>query len=66
MDAMYKHKGFSLMAKVANRTAADALARNSDGTLTGDEMQVGTGLNLQTGYLLSKTTAPSLRYTNIT
>jgi phosphate-selective porin OprO/OprP len=66
MDAMYKHKGFSLMAEVANRTAADALARNSDGTLTGDEVQVGTGLNVQTGYLLSKTIEASLRYTNIT
>jgi phosphate-selective porin OprO/OprP len=66
MDAMYKHKGFSLMAEVANRTAADAMARNSDGTLTGDEVQVGTGLNVQTGYLLSKTIEASLRYTNIT
>jgi hypothetical protein len=66
MDAMYKHKGFSLMAEVANRTAGNALARNSDGTLTGDEVQVGSGLNLQTGYLLSKTVEASLRYTNIT
>jgi phosphate-selective porin OprO/OprP len=66
MDAMYKHKGFSLMAEVANRTAEDAMARNSDGTLTGDEVQVGTGLNVQTGYLLSKTIEASLRYTNIT
>jgi len=66
MDAMYKHNGFSLMAEVANRTAADAVAKNSDGTLTGDEVQVGTGLNLQTGYLVSKTVEASLRYTNIT
>jgi hypothetical protein len=66
MDAMYKHKGFSFMAEYANRTAADALAKNSDGTLTGDNVQVGTGLNLQTGYLLSKTLEASVRYTNIT
>ena len=66
MDAMYKHNGFSLMAEVANRTAEDALARNSDGTLTGDEVQVGTGLNLQAGYLVSKTLEASVRYTNIT
>ena len=65
MDAMYKHNGFSLMAEVANRTAEDALARNSDGTLTGDEVQVGTGLNLQAGYLVSKTLEASVRYTNI-
>ena len=66
MDAMYKHQGFSVMAEYANRNAADALARNSDGTLTGDEVQVGAGLNLQTGYLVSKTVEVSARYTNIT
>ena len=66
MDAMYKHQGFSFMAEYANRNAADALARNSDGSLTGDEVQVGAGLNLQTGYLVSKTVEVSARYTNIT
>ena len=66
MDAMYKHKGFSFMAEYANRNAEDALAKNADGTLTGDEVQVGVGLNLQTGYLLSKTLEVSGRYTNIT
>jgi hypothetical protein len=66
MDAMYKHQGFSVMAEYANRNAADALARNSDGSLTGDEVQVGAGLNLQTGYLVSKTVEVSARYTNIT
>jgi hypothetical protein len=65
LDAMYKHQGFSFMAEYANRNATDALAKNSDGTLTGDAVQVGTGLNLQTGYLLSKTVEVSARYTNI-
>jgi hypothetical protein len=65
IDAMYKHKGFSFMAEYANRTAEDALAKNSDGNLTGDEVQVGNGLNIQTGYLLSKTVEVSGRYTNI-
>jgi hypothetical protein len=65
IDAMYKHQGFSLMAEYANRTAADAFAKNTDGSLTGDEVQVGRGLNLQTGYLLSKTLEISGRYTNI-
>ena len=65
IDAMYKHKGFSLMAEYANRDAADPFAKNSDGTLTGDEVQVGNGLNLQTGYLLTKTVELSARYTNI-
>ena len=65
VDAMYKHKGFSLMAEYAYRDAEDAFAKNSDGTLTGDEVQVGNALNLQTGYLLSKTLEVSGRYTNI-
>ena len=65
VDAMYKHKGFSVMAEYAYRDAEDAFAKNSDGTLTGDEVQVGNALNLQTGYLLSKTLEISGRYTNI-
>jgi len=65
IDAMYKHKGFSFMAEYANRDAKDPLAKNSDGSLTGDEVQVGNGLNLQTGYLLSRTVEVSARYTNI-
>ncbi|ARV15436.1 porin [Polaribacter sp. SA4-12] len=65
LDAMYKHKGFSFMAEYANRDADDPYAKNSDGTLTGDEVQVGNGLNLQSGYMLSKTVEVSGRYTNI-
>lgn len=65
VDAMYKNKGFSLMAEYAYRDAEDAFAKNSDGTLTGDEVQVGNALNLQTGYLLSKNLEISGRYTNI-
>ena len=34
VDAMYKHKGFSVMAEYAYRDAEDAFAKNSDGTLT--------------------------------
>ena len=65
IDAMYKHKGFSFMAEYANRDADDPYAKNSNGTLTGDEVQVGNGLNLQSGYMLSKTVEVSGRYTNI-
>ena len=65
LDAMYKHNGFSVMAEYAYRDAEDAFAKNSDGTLTGDLVQVGNALNLQTGYLLSKTLEISGRYTNI-
>ena len=65
VDAMFKYQGFSLMAEYANRTAEDPYAKNSDGSLTGDEVQVGNGLNLQTGYLLKSNWEISGRYTNI-
>jgi len=51
LDAMFKYNGFSFMAEYANRDAVDPIAKNSDGTETGDVVLVGNGLNLQTGYL---------------
>ena len=71
IDAMYKHKGFSFMAEYANRDADDPFAKNSDNTALLDSdgkqvtVQVGNGLNLQTGYLLTKKIELSARYTNI-
>lgn len=65
LDAMYKYKGFSFMGEYANRDAADPYAKNEDGSLTGRKVEVGSSLNLQTGYLLSKTVELSGRYTNI-
>ncbi|MDH5413776.1 MAG: OprO/OprP family phosphate-selective porin [Flavobacteriaceae bacterium] len=65
IDAMFKYKGFSFMAEYADREADDPYAKNSDGTLTGDQVQVGRGLNLQTGYLFNNDWEVSGRYTNI-
>jgi hypothetical protein len=65
IDAMFKYKGVSFMVEYADRDAKDPFAKNSDGSLTGDEVQVGNGLNLQTGYLLNKDWEISGRYTNI-
>ncbi|GAA4949552.1 hypothetical protein GCM10023314_23620 [Algibacter agarivorans] len=65
IDAMFKYNGFSLMAEYSNRDAKDPFAKNSDGTLTGDEVQVGHGLNVQTGFLLKNDWEVSGRYTNI-
>ncbi|PKH49697.1 porin [Tenacibaculum sp. Bg11-29] len=65
IDAMFKYKGFSFMGEYAYRDAKDPIAKNSDGTVTGDIVQVGSGLNLQTGYLFSKNWELSGRYTNI-
>tara|TARA_R110002050_G_scaffold48356_3_gene112483 strand:+ start:39846 stop:41045 length:1200 start_codon:yes stop_codon:yes gene_type:complete len=65
LDAMFKYNGFSFMAEYAQRTADDAIAKNSDGTFTGDQVQIGNGLNLQTGYLFTNNWEVSGRYTNI-
>jgi hypothetical protein len=65
IDAMFKYKGFSFMAEYADRDADDPFAKNADGTLTGDEVQVGNGYNLQTGYLFKNNWEVSGRYTNI-
>ena len=64
-DAMFKFNGFSFMAEYADRDAADPFAKNSDGTLTGAVVQVGKGLNLQSGYLFKNNWEVSGRYTSI-
>ena len=65
IDAMFKYDGFSLMGEYAHRTANDPLAKNSDGSLTGDVVQVGDGINLQAGYLFKNNWEVSGRYTGI-
>ena len=65
VDAMFKYRGFSFMAEYADRDASDPFAKNSDGTLTGDIVQVGKGLNLQSGILCKNDWEISARYTNI-
>jgi len=65
LDAMFKYNGFSLMGEYARRSAQDPIAKNSDGTETGDIVQIGNGFNLQAGYLLKNDWEVSGRYTNI-
>lgn len=65
VDAMFKYSGFSFMGEYAHRNAADPLAINSDGSLTGDIVQVGNALNLQAGYLLGHNWEIAGRYTHI-
>ena len=65
LDAMFKYQGFSFMGEYANRTAEDAVAMNSDGTPTGDVVNVGDGLNLQAGYVFKNNYEVVGRYTNI-
>ena len=65
IDAMFKYNGFSLMTEYANRDAKDPIAKNSDGTETGDVVQVGNGINVQSGYLFKNNWEISGRYSNV-
>ncbi len=66
IDAMFKYRGWSAMGEYAYRTADNGIARNSDGTPTGDEVNVGEGINLQMGYVFRNNFQLTGRYTNIT
>jgi hypothetical protein len=65
VDAMFKYQGLSVMVEYASRSADDPIAKNADGTLTGDIVQVGDGINVQSGYLLKNNWEVSGRYTQI-
>jgi phosphate-selective porin OprO/OprP len=65
LDAMLKYRGVSVMGEYAHRTAGDPFAKNSNGTLTGAEVNAGTGLNLQAGYLFKNNYQIVGRYTSI-
>jgi hypothetical protein len=64
-DGMFKYNGLSVMWEYAERDADDPIAKNSDGTETGDIVQVGKGLNIQSGYLFKNNWEISGRYTSI-
>lgn len=65
LDAMFKYQGFSLMGEYGHRSADDAFAKNSNGTLTGDAVNIGDGFNLQAGYLFPSNFQVVGRYTTI-
>ncbi|RXP64443.1 porin [Lutibacter sp. HS1-25] len=65
VDAMFKYKGFSFMGEYANRDAKNPIATNSDGSETGDIVQVGHGYNLQSGYLFKNNWEVTGRYSNV-
>ncbi len=62
-DMMFKYGGLSIMGEYAIRTAEQDSAMNSDGTKTGDVVAVGTGMNLQMGYMFKNNWEVAGRYT---
>lgn len=65
VDAMFKYRGFSLMAEYASRNANDPIALNSDGSPTGVVVQEGSAINLQSGYLFKKNWEVAGRFTHV-
>ncbi|MCG2459201.1 OprO/OprP family phosphate-selective porin [Flavobacteriaceae bacterium F89] len=63
LDALFKYKGMSFMGEYAHRDARDPIAKNSDGSPTGEVVQVGEGFNFQAGYLFPKNLEIAGRYT---
>ena len=53
------------MGEYADRNTNDEFAENSDGSLTGDVVHIGSAISLQTGYVLQSNIAVTGRYTNI-
>ena len=64
-DAMFKYEGFSVLTEYANRSADEVLARNPNGSLTGDAVNAGSGFNFQAGYLFKNNVQVVGRYTTI-
>ena len=53
------------MGEYSNRDAEDPIAKNSDGSETGDLVSEGNGLNIQSGYLFKKNWELTGRYSFI-
>lgn len=66
VDAMFKYDGFALMGEYAKRSADELFALQTDGqTRTGDVVNVGSALNLQSSYLFQNNVELTLRYTTL-
>jgi len=66
VDAMVKYEGFALMGEYAKRSADELFAFQADGqTRTGDVVNVGSALNLQSSYLFQNNVELTVRYTTL-
>ncbi len=65
VDAMFKYRGFSVMAEYANRDADSPVAVEADGTPTGLIVNVGNSFNVQGGYVFKSNYQVIARYTTI-
>jgi len=67
VDAMFKYKGFSIMAEYADRKAGAAVQEvyDADSTLYTGNVYTGNGMNFQLGYVMKNNWEFAGRYTQI-
>lgn len=65
INSHFKYQGLSIMGEYVDRSSSDMFAKNSDGSLNGDVVNIGSATNLQIGYLFSSDIALTARYTGI-
>ena len=66
VDTMIKYNGFSIMGEYAKRTADQIFVVEKDGkTRTGDLVNVGSAINIQTSYLFENNIEMTVRYTTL-
>jgi len=65
LDSHFKYKGFSLLAEYVNRSSDNIIAKETDGNMTGDIVNVGSASNFQIGYIFFSKMGTSLRYSSI-
>lgn len=65
LDGMFKYKGFAFMGEYANREADDPVAKEADGTPTGDIVREGDAFNFQGSYLLKSNWEFTGRFSSI-
>ncbi len=64
-DLMFKYRGFSVLSEFAYRDAENPIARNDDGTATGDMVNTGNSFNVQAGYLFDSNYEIVSRFTQV-
>ena len=65
VDVAFKYQGFSLMSEWSQRSAANPIAVEQDGTPTGDVVLVGSAYNLAIGQFISEKVEVAARYTSL-
>ncbi len=62
-DVFFKYKGFTCLTEYAAREAEQAISKNSDGSKTGINVNVGKAANTQLGYLFKNNWEIATRFT---